>query len=143
MERPSISKADNINSFLDFYLNKLKRSYDYLMICDADVAINKNFIKSNINFFYSKAFKNLGAITSQILQYKIDNVFANLNRLYLQNSLAYQNIQGSFDAKNGMQCFAGACMILKKEMLDDLSNGFFPNEVDEDFYLSVYCAKRS
>ena len=49
MDRPSNNKADNLNSFLKH--NKSK--FDYLLIGDADVAIDKNFVETSLKLFYS------------------------------------------------------------------------------------------
>ena len=48
MKRPSKNKADNLNSFLANH----KSNFDYLMISDADVAIQKDFVDKSLKFFY-------------------------------------------------------------------------------------------
>ncbi|WP_406602456.1 glycosyltransferase [Metamycoplasma sualvi] len=41
LKRPSVNKADNLNHFLKY----AKVNFDYLLIADFDVIIDKNFVK--------------------------------------------------------------------------------------------------
>ena len=55
IDNDSKSKVDNLN----YFLKHVKVKYDYLLISDSGVAIDKNFVSTSLKFFYYKKTKTI------------------------------------------------------------------------------------
>ena len=58
IDNDSKSKVDNLN----YFLKHVKVKYDYLLISDSGVAIDKNFVSTSLKFFYYKKTKTIRMI---------------------------------------------------------------------------------
>ena len=132
LNRPSINKADNLNHFL----KHAKVKFDYLLISDSDVAIDKNFVSTSLKFFYYKKQKQLGWVSSNIANYPLDNlwnvILNNLENNIFANKFLLSNVNNKLNAN----LYSATCLINNK-MLESF-NYQFPEGCLEDFYLECF-----
>ena len=135
MDKPSENKADNLNTFL----KKSGATFDFLLIGDADVAFDKNLVKCNLRYFYSKKQKRLGYVSSMLQNYKTKNFFSNTLRFMENLSLFRKDINKVIKSRFSPNLYS-ACCLLSKEYLDDM--GGFPEGCFEDGYLELNGSKK-
>ncbi|MBR4025560.1 MAG: glycosyltransferase family 2 protein [Mycoplasmataceae bacterium] len=136
LNRPSTNKADNLNHFL----KNSGAKFDYLLIQDADVAIDKNFVKTSLVFFNSKNQKRLGWVSSMMQNFKTNNLFAN-NLMHSENRVfVFDHFYTNFIMSNEVNLYSSACLI-KKEMLKEFDL-LFPDSCLEDAWLEMLATKK-
>ena len=136
LNRPSTNKADNLNHFL----KNSGAKFDYLLIQDADVAIDKNFVKTSLVFFNSKNQKRLGWVSSMMQNFKTNNLFTN-NLMHSENRVfVFENFYKNFIMSNEVNLYSSACLI-KKEMLKEFDL-LFPDSCLEDGWLEMLATKK-
>ncbi|MBD5423226.1 MAG: glycosyltransferase [Mycoplasma sp.] len=135
MDRPSLHKADNLNSFL----KNSKVKFDYLLISDADVALDIHFVSSSLKFFYYKDQKRLGWVSSNMNNYKGNNLWNNI-MLDSENINFANLITKNFKSQFSANLYSSACLI-KKEVLSDFYMQF-PNSCLEDYWLELLATKK-
>lgn len=135
LKRPSINKADNLNHFL----KHAKVKFDYLLISDSDVAIDKNFVTTSLKYFYYKKFKRLGWVTSLINSYPHNNLYNYLSK-NIENRNGFYNLEINFSL-NRHSPLHSSCSLISKELLKDFDMQF-PDSCLEDFWLEFLSLKK-
>lgn len=132
LNRPSTNKADSLNHFLKYSGAK----FDYLLISDSDVAINKNFVSTSLKFFYYQKQKQLGWVSSNIINYSSNNLWNIL--MSKSENIAFINkfLLSNINNKMNSNLYSAACLI-SKNMLDSF-NYQFPEGCLEDVYLECF-----
>lgn len=132
LNRPSTNKADSLNHFLKYSGAK----FDYLLISDSDVAINKNFVSTSLKFFYYQKQKQLGWVSSNIINYSSNNLWNIL--MSKSENIAFINkfLLSNINNKMNSNLYSAACLI-SKNMLDSF-NYQFPEGSLEDVYLECF-----
>ena len=134
MDRPSENKADNLNSFLNF----AKKNFNYLLIGDADVAFDKDFVKSSLPLFYSKNFTNLVFVSPVVSEYKTNNLYSNIFRIF--DNITLSRIINEIINVEEYNELRSSCGLISMEYLAN-NNYKFPNSCLEDWYVSNDCMR--
>ncbi len=135
LNRPSLNKADNLNHFLKY----AKVDFDYLLISDADVAIDKNFVSTSLKFFYYNGFKRLGWVSSLLNNYWYDNWYSYIS-CYYWNNVYFYRLEPNFNQQKSASLHS-ACSLIKKELLLDFDMKF-PDSNLEDFWLEFLATRK-
>ncbi len=136
LNRPSLNKADNLNHFL----NHSKVKFDYLLISDSDVAIDRNFVQLSLKLFNYKNQKRLGWVSSNISNYPSNNLWN--NSLYNLENIAFSNkfLISNINNKVNSNLYSSTSLISSEMLLDfDFQ---FPNSCLEDWYLECLAYKK-
>ncbi len=112
--RANINKTNNLN----YFLNESKIKFDYLLVSDNDVIIDKNFVLNSLKFFYSEHTLNLGYVSSMTINNPGNNIFSN-------SLLSIENQKLLFDSfkmlKNNCKLsMYSSCCLISHKMLEDL-----------------------
>ncbi|MBD5423227.1 MAG: glycosyltransferase family 2 protein [Mycoplasma sp.] len=137
MDRPSNNKADNLNSFLKY--NKSK--FDYLLIGDADVAFDKNFVETSLKFFYSDKAIRLGYVSSTLMNYRGNNAFTNAILAYENERFIIRDQNSNYYFNFSANLYSSCCLISRK-MLEEM-NYEFPDSNLEDQYTEKFANKNA
>lgn len=131
----SSNKAENLNAFLKYS----GVTFDYLMITDADEALDKNFVKYAIRCFYWKKFKNLGYVSPLNYNYLTPNLYGNI----FSNADNVQLYKNDFSKQillnDTVNLYGASCLISNK--LLQANNGVFPSGCLEDYFLESFALR--
>ena len=130
MKRPSKNKADNLNSFLANH----KSNFDYLMISDADVAIQKDFVDKSLKFFYCNNQRNLAFVVPTFQDYGVDTLYSNCAKQFINNKYIFKDSQTSL-RKQRIAELASATALISCDFLKHVGYKF-PKGNAEDIYLA-------
>ena len=130
MKRPSKNKADNLNSFLASH----KSNFDYLMISDADVAIQKDFVDKSLKFFYCNNQRNLAFVVPTFQDYGVDTLYSNCAKQFINNKYIFKDSQTSL-RKQRIAELASATALISCDFLKHVGYKF-PKGNAEDIYLA-------
>jgi cellulose synthase/poly-beta-1,6-N-acetylglucosamine synthase-like glycosyltransferase len=122
----SQSKAHNLN----YFLKHSGAVFDYLLIADSDEIFDKNFVKCNIRFFYSKIGDRLAYITPLNQTYKSKGLFTNFARSSDDLGLFNRFLKHNYSFSN-FPHLMGCSSLINANFLKTI-NFSFPNEVSED-----------
>lgn len=135
LKHPSVNKADNLNHFLKY----AKVNFDYLLIADSDVIIDKNFVLTSLKYFYNPKFKKLGWVSSLLNIYSWNNWYS-----YIFSNIDNCNYFYSLDCNFNQQkssALHSACTLIKKDLLLDFDMQF-PESCLEDSWLEFLATKK-
>lgn len=140
--RPSINKGDNLNTFI----LKSGAKFDYIVIMDADVHVDNNFVETSLKLFNSEnnKSKKLGYISPCVFNYGSKSLFSNWGRNFFGVFQCLAEQIRFFSPFDRTELF-GACAIIKKEMLVDINKNkkpLFPEGCLEDVYTSLFGCKQ-
>ncbi|MDR0985937.1 MAG: glycosyltransferase [Mycoplasmataceae bacterium] len=124
----SQSKAHNLN----YFLKHSGAVFDYLLIADSDEIFDKNFVKCNIRFFYSKIGDRLAYITPLNQTYKSKGLFTNFARSSDDLGLFNRFLKHNYSFSN-FPHLMGCSSLINANFLKTI-NFSFPNEVSEDIW---------
>lgn len=130
MNKPSKNKADNLNSFLA----NSKVNFDYLMISDADVAIQNDFVDKSLKFFYCDNQRNLAFVVPTFQDYGVDTLYSNCAKQFINNRYIFSYSQAPIK-KQRIAELASATALISCDFLKHAGYKF-PEGNAEDIYLS-------
>ena len=121
-------KAGNINHYL--LDEKIKNSYDYVVILDSDEILPPNFIKESLKYFLK--YENIGIVQANHISTRNRNLFMKLFHIGVNSHWpTYQTMKHFY----GFSTMLGHGAMISRKCY--LAAGGFPNLVAEDLCLSI------
>lgn len=132
-----IQNKNNLGYGLAINQGIRKADSEYILTCNADIILEKNFIK-NLSIQLEHLPGNIGMLSPKIksLDGRIDSTglfLSRLRRLYDRGRGC--NDENQFELPTYIFGPCGACAVYKREMLEDIKIG--DEYFDEDFFLFV------
>lgn len=124
-------QLDNTEEIIKSFLLSCNVSFDYLMVTNSNIIVDKNFVSSSLQMFSYQEKNRIGFISSQMQNIKENNLYKNIFLNY-ENVKLFSEVQlNNFKIHDFYDLRNDSVFLIKKEWIDEcLLSTFSHNKVN-------------